>query len=174
MNPVDTSKVGAGRFVDRELTRGFRSEAGVNGAQNLDLPPRRVLPVGIYRTKYGGRCAILHGATLQPGHLLHAPSLFSLSLALVPRLIGMNIHYSMIFLEHPHTPTAQGDSVHGGSLIRNNDRQTLRSKYETYLAHISRSRRNRSEIKENSNRYQLCSQCVNKTTDDATSKTKIK
>jgi len=50
------------------------------------------------------------------------------SLASVPRLIGMNIHYSMIFLEHLMLYYAQGDFlVRGGSLIRNNDRQTLRS-----------------------------------------------
>lgn len=63
--------------------------------------------VGIHRTKYGGRCAILHGATLQPGHRASSTSPASpspspsIALASVPRLIGMNIHYSMIFLEHP-------------------------------------------------------------------------
>lgn len=108
---------------------------GVKGA--FRSTPRRMLPVGIHRTKYGGRCAILYGATLQPGHLLHAPPSPPIS------RFGPATHrheYSLFddISRAPSYSYVQGDfPVRGESLIRNNDQQTLHwmcTKYEVSIS----------------------------------------
>lgn len=71
--------------------------------------------------------AILHGATLQP---IFSASAFP-SLATVPQLISMNIHYSMIFLLPRQLLLPPLSRLHPRSLIYNCDRQ-LRDPYKTF------------------------------------------
>lgn len=75
---------------------------GVKGARHLDLPRGGCCQSEYIVQNMAADARFSTGQLYNPATSSTHPPL-PLSLALVPRLIGMNIHYSMIFLEHPHT-----------------------------------------------------------------------